>query len=78
MTFCNSFLIIIVWKFIFWGGVGLFLNKCIFEYATVAKRTRLPFVNFELRPLATKSEKLKTDKGEVKVLIEEKGFKDFK
>ena len=58
MTFCNNFLIIIVWKFILWGGVGLFLNKYIFGYDEQLQNGRgVPFVIFELRPLATKSEK---------------------
>ena len=97
MTFCNNFLIIIVWKFILWGGVCLFLNKYIFGYGTVAKQTRCTFCDFRVKGLATKSGKwqfgfvlglmkekrnvfssffvLKTDKGQVKMPIDEKALK---
>ena len=43
--------------FILLGGVSLFLNKYIFGYGTVAKRTRCTFCDFRVKAIGY--EKLK-------------------
>ena len=39
---------------VIWGGVGLSLNKNIFGYGTVAKRTRCTFCDFRVKAIGYK------------------------